>query len=171
MGTWNGKFPVTMRQKQSLPPLVRFLSAPQQSALGLVPFPVLLVRKFKHGVTLVTIAGVHPELVWPWTGKITTNKEIPRRRTRREKEEENSMVYKEEIPEYFRWLGYWEMVDDGKRKKRWSDFIDGGKFEFGLGGSTTLTNVCERKMSLVCHVYCFVGAHFDLEPRAVDVSL
>ena len=65
MGIWRGTFPVTMRHKQSLLPLVRDFSALQQSALGEVPFEVLFVKKFRQGVKLEIIEALHGVLIWP----------------------------------------------------------------------------------------------------------
>ena len=66
IGMLKGIFPVTIRQKQSLPLLVRFLREPQQSAAGAVPFAeVLFVRKFMHGVKVASTEVVHAVLIWP----------------------------------------------------------------------------------------------------------
>jgi hypothetical protein len=66
IGMLNGTLPVTIRQKQSIPLLVRFLSAPQQPAVGEVPLAaVLFVRKFMHGVKVASAEAVHAVLIWP----------------------------------------------------------------------------------------------------------
>ena len=66
IGIWKGKLPVTIRHKQPMPLLVRFLSALQQSALGgEVPFPLLFVTKFIQGVKLEIIDGEHDVLTCP----------------------------------------------------------------------------------------------------------
>lgn len=65
MGIWKGTLPVTIRQRQSVPLLVMDLSELQQSEVGVeVPFVVLFVKKFKHGVKLVIIEGEHGVLIW-----------------------------------------------------------------------------------------------------------
>lgn len=69
MGIWKGTRPVTMRQRQSRPPLARDRSALQQSAVGEVPLPVLLVTKFKQGVKLESIEALHGILICPFTGR------------------------------------------------------------------------------------------------------
>ena len=66
IGIWKGKLSVTIRHKQSMPRLVRFLSAFQQSALGgEVPFPLLFVTKFIQGEKLEIIDGKHGVLICP----------------------------------------------------------------------------------------------------------
>jgi hypothetical protein len=65
MGIWKGTFPVTMRHKQPMLPLVRDFRELQQLALGgEVPFPVLFVKKFKQGVKLEIIEALHGVLIW-----------------------------------------------------------------------------------------------------------
>lgn len=64
MGIWKGTLPVTIRQRQSVPLLVMDLRELQQSEVGVeLPFVVLLVMKFKHGVKVVIIDGVHGVLI------------------------------------------------------------------------------------------------------------
>lgn len=58
MGRAIGTFPVTMRQAQSMLPLMREFTESQQPALGEAPLAVLPVMKFMHGVKLVTIEAV-----------------------------------------------------------------------------------------------------------------
>lgn len=65
MGIWKGTFPVTMRHRQSVPPLARDFRAVQQPAVGEVPFPVLFVTKLTQGVKLVIIEALHGVLIWP----------------------------------------------------------------------------------------------------------
>lgn len=65
IGSRKGTLAVTMRHKQSMPLLVRFLREPQQSAVGDVPLPLLFVRKFMQGVNVESIVGVHGLLIWP----------------------------------------------------------------------------------------------------------
>ena len=65
IGKLKGTLPVAMRQKQSMPLLVRLLSAVQQSAVGEVPLELLFVRKFIQGVKLESIEPVHGVLIWP----------------------------------------------------------------------------------------------------------
>ena len=69
IGSRKGTLPVTMRHVQPMLLLVRFLRALQQAALGDVALALLLVRKLKQGVKVVSIAGVHGLLmVCPLTG-------------------------------------------------------------------------------------------------------
>lgn len=63
---------MTIRQRQSLPLLMRDLSELQHSAGGPVPFEVLLVAKFMHGVNVVIIEGVHGVVIWDEAGEKTT---------------------------------------------------------------------------------------------------
>lgn len=63
IGIVRGTFPVTTRQTQSMLFPVRDLSALQQSEVGEVPFAVLLVRKFKQGVTVESMEAVHPVVI------------------------------------------------------------------------------------------------------------
>ena len=65
IGNWKGTLPVTMRHKQSIPPVVRVLRALQQSAVGEVPLAVLLVSKFIQGVKVLSIDGLHGVLICP----------------------------------------------------------------------------------------------------------
>lgn len=65
MGIWKGTLPVTMRHRQSRPPLARDLRELQQSALGEVPFAVLFVNKFMQGVKLEMMEALHGVLIWP----------------------------------------------------------------------------------------------------------
>jgi len=59
-GILKGTLPVTMRHKQSMPPLVRDLRAVQHSVVGEVPLALLFVRKFIQGVKKVpTIDALH----------------------------------------------------------------------------------------------------------------
>lgn len=64
MGMLNGTLPVVMRQKQSLPLLIKDLSELQQSAGGEVPLRLLLLRKFMQGVKVEIIEGVHGVVIW-----------------------------------------------------------------------------------------------------------
>lgn len=65
IGIWKGTLPVTMRHMQSMLVLVRDLSALQQSAVGEVPLPLLLVTKFMQGVKLEIIEAEHEVLICP----------------------------------------------------------------------------------------------------------
>lgn len=65
IGTPKGTLPVTTRHKQSIPSLVRFLSEPQQPAVGEEPLAVLLVRKVIHGAKVASTEAVHAVLIWP----------------------------------------------------------------------------------------------------------
>lgn len=71
MGRLKGTLPVTIRQRQSFPLLMRDLSELQHSAGGLFPLRLLLVAKFMHGVNVVIIEGVHGEVIWPEAGEKT----------------------------------------------------------------------------------------------------
>ena len=63
-GTLKGMLPVTIRQRQSLPLLMRDLSELQHSEGGLLPLRLLLVTKFMHGVNVVIMEGVHGVEIW-----------------------------------------------------------------------------------------------------------
>ena len=65
IGIRKGTLPVTMRQTQSMPPLVRVLRELQQSAVGEVPLALLLVMKLIQGVKVLSIDGLHAVLIWP----------------------------------------------------------------------------------------------------------
>ena len=64
-GIWKGMFPVRMRHKQSMPPLVRDFRELQQSAVGEVPLALLFVTKFMHGLKLEIIEALHGLLICP----------------------------------------------------------------------------------------------------------
>lgn len=60
----SGTLAVTTRQRQSLPPFIIDLNAPQHAVVGVdEPFLLLPVIKFKHGVKLEIIEAVHGELI------------------------------------------------------------------------------------------------------------
>lgn len=64
MGREIGTFPVTMRQAQSMLPLMRDFTESQQPAVGVALLPALLpVMKFMHGVKLVTCEAVQGVLI------------------------------------------------------------------------------------------------------------
>lgn len=65
IGILKGTLAVTMRHKQSMPPLVRDLRALQHSVVGEVPLALLLVRKFIQGVKRVlSTETLHGVLIW-----------------------------------------------------------------------------------------------------------
>ncbi|KAG6435570.1 hypothetical protein SASPL_100444 [Salvia splendens] len=68
-GTLKGTLPVTIRQRQSLPLLMRDLSELQHSEGGLLPLRLLLVTKFMHGVNVVIMEGVHGVEIWAEAGE------------------------------------------------------------------------------------------------------
>lgn len=63
---------MTMRQRQSRPPLASDRMALQQSAVGEVPLAELLARKFMQGVKEESMEAVHGVLVWPFAGRTAT---------------------------------------------------------------------------------------------------
>lgn len=64
-GIWKGMFPVRMRHKQPMPPLVRDFRELQQSAVGEVPLELLLVTKLMQGLKLEIIEALHGLLICP----------------------------------------------------------------------------------------------------------
>lgn len=64
-GTRKGTPPVIIRHKQSLPLLIRDLSASQQSEVGEPPPPPPAVAKLMQGVKLLSMDDVHNEVIWP----------------------------------------------------------------------------------------------------------
>lgn len=65
MGSWKGMFPVRMRQKQPMPPLVRDFRELQQSEVGEVPLALLFVTKPMQGLKLEIIEALHGLLICP----------------------------------------------------------------------------------------------------------
>lgn len=68
IGIVKGRLPVTMRHKQSMPPLVTDFMLLQHSAVGEaeeVPLPLLFVRKFMQGFNkLFIIDALHGVVTW-----------------------------------------------------------------------------------------------------------
>lgn len=65
IGILKGTLAVTMRHKQSMPPLVRDLRALQHSVVGDVPLELLFVRKPMQGVKRVlSVEALHGVLIW-----------------------------------------------------------------------------------------------------------
>lgn len=65
IGILKGIVAVTMRHKQSIPPLVRDLMELQHSAVGEVPLPLLFVRKPMHGPRELFITdALHGVVIW-----------------------------------------------------------------------------------------------------------
>ena len=65
MGNWKATFPVRMRHKQPMPPLVRDFRELQQSAVGEVPLALLFVTKPMQGLKLEIIEALHGLLICP----------------------------------------------------------------------------------------------------------
>lgn len=86
MGIWNGMPPPTMRHRQPIPPLVSDLSELQHDEVGDVPLRLLLVTKFRHGVKLEIMEGVHGVVIWPRTGTVVIERAMAMARRGRESE-------------------------------------------------------------------------------------
>lgn len=65
IGILKGTLPVTIRQRQSVPLLVKDLRTLQHSADGEVPLRLLFVMKFIQGVKEVSIEVVQGIVNWP----------------------------------------------------------------------------------------------------------
>lgn len=86
MGIWNGMPPATMRHMQPIPLLVSDLSESQHCEVGDVLLRLLLVTKFKHGVKLEIMEGVHGVVIWPCTGIVVIESTMATARSGRESE-------------------------------------------------------------------------------------
>lgn len=75
IGTEKGTLPVTMRHRQSMPPLAMDLRESQHWEVGddVDPLEELLVRKFMQGVKALITDALHGVLIWALAGPpITT---------------------------------------------------------------------------------------------------